>query len=93
MFSLKIVLNEMTFSYGKVWATAFDNSFCFLISETETKLLLIGLGGGILPMFLHRHFPQVMDLWLKMSGLISVAQDEWFNLCYLMMSSLISVIS
>ena len=26
------------------------------------KLLLVGLGGGILPMFLHRHFTQVMDM-------------------------------
>ncbi|KAI0218062.1 eEF1A lysine and N-terminal methyltransferase [Lamellibrachia satsuma] len=32
---------------------------CRHLLETETKLLLVGLGGGILPMFIHNHFPQV----------------------------------
>lgn len=47
---------------------------------TKLKLLIIGLGGGNLPMFLHMHFKQVhMDVVELDSAVVDVAK-KWFGL-------------
>ena len=42
----------------------------FFITETPLALLVVGLGGGSLPLFIHDHFPK--------SSMLEVA-TQWFG--------------
>lgn len=50
------------------------------IQKDETKLLLIGLGGGSLPMFIDTHFPRIFTTVVELDQNIVDVAKNWF--CY-----------
>lgn len=48
--------------------------------ESELRVLLIGLGGGNLPVFLHTHFKQIHLDVVELDGAMLQVATEWFGL-------------
>lgn len=78
---LKLDTNYLSSQYASVMVAGLALLQDFLkLMENEISLLLIGLGGGGLPMFIHQNYPKVQVEAVEIDpSVVSVAKD-WFGL-------------
>ena len=53
----------------------------FFITETPLALLVVGLGGGSLPLFIHDHFPKSCIHAVEIDPSMLEVATQWFGFC------------
>ncbi|VBB31719.1 unnamed protein product [Acanthocheilonema viteae] len=75
-------LHALTSEYHEAMLAALPLMLCpgeKLSQSTESRLLVLGLGGGVLPSFLHLKFPSMFIVAVELDPKIAEIAKDWFS--------------